>query len=107
MLTRAPASSVTGPFAPARCNSFCVDVLPLICYGAAEELELLAEYQTLRRLPQSNAIAFTVRTYVDPLRRLAQAPAATASEASGASVEAAGGQHHASRVLERLQVKGA
>ena len=45
----------------------------------AERVSLRVEYQTLRRLPQSNAIAFTVRTYVDPLRRLTQAPAAAAA----------------------------
>jgi hypothetical protein len=33
----------------------------------AKDLWLKTEYQTLRRLPQSKAILFTIRTYVQPM----------------------------------------
>eukprot|EP01043_Picozoa_sp_COSAG02_P034045 COSAG02_NODE_2360_length_9063_cov_19.715529_6_plen_112_part_00 len=39
------------------------------------ELELLAEYQTLRRMNKaSDFILFTVRTYINPFANLQQAP---------------------------------
>ena len=59
-----------------------MDVLPLICYGAAEELELLAEYQTLRRMPRSNFVLFTVRTIISEFGALAGYPVAAQSMAA-------------------------
>ena len=49
------------------------------CLGA-----LIARYQTLSRLPSSGHILFTVRTYVDPLAGLEQAPAAAQALAAAA-----------------------
>jgi dimethylamine monooxygenase subunit A len=43
---------------------------------AGEQLWIRVERQTLRRLPQSHAVLFTVRTYVYPLSILAQHPQA-------------------------------
>ena len=48
-----------------------------------EELELLCEYQTLRRMrTASNFILFTVRTYINPFANLLQAPAAAQAMAA-------------------------
>lgn len=44
-----------------------------------DRVSLRVEYQTLRRLPKSRAIVFTVRSYVDPLRCLEAAPKAAAA----------------------------
>ncbi len=44
--------------------------------GAGEHLWIRVERQTLRRLPLSNGVLFTVRTYVYPLSILVQHPAA-------------------------------
>lgn len=41
---------------------------------AVERLYLRCERQTLRRLPNSGAVLFTIRVYVDPLAALAQRP---------------------------------
>lgn len=43
---------------------------------APERLFLRVEYQTLRRLPRTGAILFTVRTVTDPLPALASSPVA-------------------------------
>lgn len=48
----------------------------------AERVSLRVEYQTLRRLPATRAIAFTVRSYVDPLQSLEAAPGAAAALAA-------------------------
>ena len=39
-------------------------------YNAGSKLHIRYERQTLRRLPETDAILFTIRVYVDPLRRL-------------------------------------
>ncbi|KAJ9259875.1 hypothetical protein DTO195F2_4752 [Paecilomyces variotii] len=39
-----------------------------------EELHFRSERQTLRRLPRSNALLFTVRTYFEPITTIAQEP---------------------------------
>ena len=39
---------------------------------------LRVEYQSVRRLPQSGMLVFTIHTYSDPLRDLARAPKAAA-----------------------------
>ena len=49
---------------------------------AAEELELLAEYQTLRRMPRSNFVLFTVRTIISEFGALAGYPVAAQSMAA-------------------------
>ena len=41
-----------------------------------EKLQLRTEYQTLSRLPKSNQVLFTVRTYVNPLVETEKCPAA-------------------------------
>ena len=41
---------------------------------AVERLYLRCERQTLRRLPKSGAVLFTIRVYVDPLAALAERP---------------------------------
>ena len=41
---------------------------------AVERLFLRCERQTLRRLPRSGAVLFTIRVYVDPLAALAERP---------------------------------
>lgn len=47
--------------------------------SAGERLFLRAERQTLRRLPKTGAILFTIRTHVDPLNAIAgHAPLITA-----------------------------
>lgn len=45
-----------------------------VIHGANAPLYYRCERQTLTRLPQTNAIAFTIRVYVDPLMSLAQVP---------------------------------
>lgn len=39
-----------------------------------EEIHFRSERQTLRRLPRSKAIVFTVRTYFEPVTTIAQEP---------------------------------
>lgn len=39
-----------------------------------EEIHFRSERQTLRRLPRSNAIVFTIRTYFEPVTKIAQEP---------------------------------
>ena len=39
-----------------------------------EEIHFRSERQTLRRLPRSKAIVFTIRTYFEPVTTLAQEP---------------------------------
>lgn len=41
---------------------------------SAQTLRLRTERQTLRRLPRSGAVVFTIRTYLVPLEELAQEP---------------------------------
>ena len=45
-------------------------------------MHLRVEYQTLRRLPRSRHILFTIRSYIDPLSEIAASPAAAAALAS-------------------------
>ena len=47
-----------------------------------QELELIAEYQTLRRMPQTRFILFTVRTLISPFAGLRHAPAAAQAMAA-------------------------
>ncbi|KAJ4477232.1 hypothetical protein J3R30DRAFT_3703491 [Lentinula aciculospora] len=49
---------------------------------AAENLRLRTERQTLRRLPLSGAIVFTIRTYLFPIEELAKEPGIPARMAS-------------------------
>ena len=51
-------------------------------YSLLDRAHYRVEYQTLRRLPKSNAILFTVRSYVDPLRNVERAPMAAAAVAA-------------------------
>jgi hypothetical protein len=46
--------------------------------NAGERLWLRVERQTLRRLPETGAVVFTIRTYITPLGRAIRAPAAAA-----------------------------
>jgi hypothetical protein len=39
-----------------------------------DEIHFRSERQTLRRLPRSKAVIFTVRTYFEPVTRIAQEP---------------------------------
>lgn len=39
-----------------------------------DEIHFRSERQTLRRLPRSKAVVFTVRTYFEPVTRIAQEP---------------------------------
>lgn len=39
-----------------------------------DEIHFRSERQTLRRLPRSKAVLFTVRTYFEPVTRIAQEP---------------------------------
>ncbi|KAJ3723415.1 hypothetical protein FB446DRAFT_665726 [Lentinula raphanica] len=55
------------------------DERPLV---AAENLRLRTERQTLRRLPLSGAIVFTIRTYLFPVEELAKEPGIPARMAS-------------------------
>lgn len=41
---------------------------------AVDEIHFRSERQTLRRLPRSNAIVFTIRTYFEPVTKIAQEP---------------------------------
>lgn len=41
---------------------------------SVEEIHFRSERQTLRRLPRSKAIVFTIRTYFEPVTKLAQEP---------------------------------
>jgi dimethylamine monooxygenase subunit A len=50
--------------------------------NAGEKLWLRVERQTLRRLPQTNHILFTIRTYIHPLKILATYPEAVQGLAS-------------------------
>ena len=45
----------------------------------AEHVCLRTEFQTLRRLPKTRAIAFALKSYVDPLRHMEAAPGAAAA----------------------------
>ncbi|RZS90831.1 uncharacterized protein DUF3445 [Motilibacter rhizosphaerae] len=47
-----------------------------------DDVWLRVERQTLRRLPESGAVVFTIRTFVDPLSCLTSSPAACADAAA-------------------------
>ena len=49
------------------------------CQVAPESRWLKVEYQTLMRLPRTQSILFTIRTYVEPITELNKAPHAAAS----------------------------
>ncbi|KAF7370939.1 hypothetical protein MSAN_00727900 [Mycena sanguinolenta] len=55
---------------------------PPVLVVTPQTLRLRTERQTLRRLPRSGAIAFTVRTYLVPVEELAQEPGIAARFAS-------------------------
>ena len=48
----------------------------------SDELEFLCEYQTLRRMPKTDFILFTVRTEISPFSNLKAAPAAAQATAA-------------------------
>lgn len=50
----------------------------VVAERAGEQLWLRVERQTLRRLPRSGDVLFTIRTYVEPLGAALDAPAAHA-----------------------------
>ena len=47
--------------------------------GGPSDMHLRVEYQTLRRLPRSRHILFTIRSYIDPLAAVAASPAAASA----------------------------
>ncbi|KAJ7746760.1 hypothetical protein DFH07DRAFT_776270 [Mycena maculata] len=55
---------------------------PPVLVVAPETLRLRTERQTLRRLPRSGAVVFTIRTYLVPVEELAQEPGVAARFAS-------------------------
>ncbi|RKS72698.1 uncharacterized protein DUF3445 [Motilibacter peucedani] len=73
-----------------------------------EGVVLRTERQTLRRLPRTGAVVFTIRTFVDPLAVLADDPAACAQVAGwlrglpGATAGYKGLEHSGPAVLEWL-----
>lgn len=46
----------------------------LVAQTAGDKLYLRVERQTLRRLPMTGAVVFTIKTYVDPLRSISERP---------------------------------
>lgn len=56
---------------------------PITAASAGEQLWLRVERQTLRKLPQTEAVVFTIRTYITRLDRAITAPTA-AAELAGA-----------------------
>ncbi|MCC7273193.1 MAG: DUF3445 domain-containing protein [Alphaproteobacteria bacterium] len=46
----------------------------LVAQTAGDKLFLRVERQTLRRLPVTGAIVFTIKTYIDPLRAISERP---------------------------------
>jgi len=53
--------------------------------GDPGDMHLRVEYQTLRRLPRSRHILFTIRSYIDPLSSIAASPAAASALADRVS----------------------
>ena len=68
---------------PARFQPVAVPAAaPIIAAAAGERLWLRVERQTLRKLPHSEAVVFTIRTHITRLDRAIVAPAAAADLAS-------------------------
>lgn len=66
------SSTVSGPeddFTPGHGNGATSHEMPLV---APSNIRLRTERQTLRRLPKSGAILFTIRTYMFPVTELAK-----------------------------------
>ena len=72
------------------------------CRNAGETLFVRCERQTLRRLPRSGAIVFTIGVYVEPLARLSDANLARLRDAVGALIDGEGERRGAGAYADAL-----